>query len=108
MISKMTRKIWACASGVLLAVMAPAGVAHADQDADFANLLATHGIHLGTPAKTGLMAKVVCKDLESGLSQADEVKQMTDHQVSQAQAEFFVGAATEKYCPDKAAAPAAG
>lgn len=81
--------------------MMPAGIAHADQkDDDFTNLLAAHGIHLGTPSKTGLMAKVVCKDLESGLTQADEVKQMTDHQVSQAQAEFFVGAATADYCPD--------
>lgn len=105
----MTRKLWACASGVLLAVLVPAGVAHADQkDVDFSNLLATHGIHLGTPERTGLMAKVVCKDIESGLTQADEVKQMTDHQVSQAQAEFFVGAATADYCPDKGPAkPAA-
>ncbi len=100
-ISELTRKISACVFGVLLAVLlVPLSVAHADgKDTDFANYLAAHGIHLGTATQTGNMARVMCQDLDSGMTQTDEVKQLTDHQVSEAQAEFFVGAATAEYCP---------
>ena len=90
-------------------MLVPTAVAHADnKDTEFTNFLVAHGIHLGTPAQTGNMARVMCQDLESGLTQADEVKQMTDHNVNQAQAEFFVGAATAAYCPHHRSAPPGG
>ena len=87
--------------GVLVAVtLAPASSAHADdKDSDFTNYLAEHGIHLGTPAQTGNMARTMCQDLEAGYTQSDEVNQLTEHRLSQPQAEFFVGAATAEYCP---------
>ncbi|MGO9929348.1 MAG: DUF732 domain-containing protein [Mycobacterium sp.] len=98
----MTKKISACTFGVLLAVMlAPAAVARADQtDSDFTNFLQAHGINLGSGAVN--MAKVMCQDLGAGYSQKDEVDQLTgSHQLTQQQAEFFIGAATADYCPDK-------
>lgn len=105
-IGKLTRKIGACAFGALLAVMVPAAVAHADQkDTEFTSYLAAHGIHLGTSAQTGNMARVMCQDIEQGLTQTDEVNQLTAHGLSQAQAEFFVGAATAEYCPQYRSAP---
>jgi len=57
----MTKKIYAYTLGVLLAIMlVPAGVARADQtDADFANYLASHGIHLGTPAQAVTMREAL-------------------------------------------------
>jgi hypothetical protein len=54
------------------------------------------------------MARMMCQDLDSGLTQTDEVKQLTDHRVSQAQAEFFVGAATAEYCPQHRSSPPSG
>ncbi len=91
----------AFAFGVLAAVLLwPAAVAHADEkDVDFTNFLAMHGIHLGTASQTGNMARTMCQDLDAGYTQSDEVKELTEHQLSQAQAEFFVGAATAEYCP---------
>ncbi len=97
----MTKKISACTFGLALAVMlAPAAVARADQtDADFTNYLQDHGINL--PGAVN-MAKVMCQDLGSGYSQKDEVDQLTgSHKLTQQQAEFFIGAATADYCPDK-------
>ncbi|HTX97578.1 MAG TPA: DUF732 domain-containing protein [Mycobacterium sp.] len=90
---------WAGPFGALLVLLAPVSVAHADsRDTDFANDLAARGINLGTAAQAGDMARVMCQDLDLGLSPADEVRQMTDHGVAQPQAEFFVAAATAKYC----------
>ena len=100
----MKKKLSACAFGVLLAVMwVPAAVAHADQtDQDFADYLASHGINLGSPSQVVNMAHVMCKDLEAGYSQKDEVDQLTGtHKLTQQQAEAFIGAATADYCPGK-------
>ncbi len=101
MIGKLTKKLSACTFGVLLAAMlVPTAVAHADQtDTDFYDLLTAHGVNLGTPSHVVNMAHVMCQDLESGLTTTDEVKQMTDHQVSQEQAQFFVSAGIAAYCP---------
>ncbi len=110
MIGGLAKKVPACAFAALLAfLLVPAAIARADQkEVDFTNYLAVHGIHLGTAAQNGDMARMMCQDLESGLTQADEVKQLTDHQVSQAQAEFFVGAATAEYCPHLRSSPPSG
>lgn len=100
----MIKKICACAFGALLAVMlVPVAVASADQtDADFASFLEAHGVHLGTPAQTVNMARVMCQDLAAGYTQTDEVDQLTGaHRLNQAQAQLFVGAATADYCPGK-------
>jgi hypothetical protein len=101
---EVKKKISACAFGTLLVVMTlPGAVAHADQtDSDFTNFVASHGIHLGTPAQTVNMAHTMCKDLDSGYTQKDEIDQLTgSHQLTQDQAEFFIGAATADYCPQK-------
>jgi hypothetical protein len=101
MIGKLTKKLSACTFGVLLAVaMVPAAVAHADQtDSDFYELLTSHGLNLGTQAHVVDMAHVMCQDLDGGNTTADEVTQMTEHQISEDQAKLFVGAATAAYCP---------
>lgn len=100
----MTKKIYAYTLGVLLAIMlVPAGVARADQtDADFANYLASHGIHLGTQAQAVSMARTMCSDLEGGYTQKDEVDQLTgSDKLTPDQAAIFIGAATADYCPAK-------
>jgi|SRR5271163_2135995 len=100
----MTKKIYAYTLGVLLAIMlAPAGVARTDTtDEDFTSYLASHGINLGSPSQTVNMAHTMCKDLESGYKQKDEVDQLTGvGKLSEEQAELFIGAATADYCPDK-------
>jgi hypothetical protein len=99
---EMTKKICAAAFGGLLAVMVlPGGVAHAD-DADFTGYLSAHGISLGSPAAEVNMARTMCKDLDSGYTQKDEVDQLTGKgHLSQQQAEMFIGAATAEYCPGK-------
>jgi hypothetical protein len=102
--SEMTKTVCACAFGSLLAfIMVPAAAARADTtDSDFTQYLDTHGVHLGTPAQTVKMARVMCDDLNAGYRESDEVKVLTDsHRVNQSQAELFVGAATAEYCPDK-------
>ena len=98
----MTKKICACAFGALMAAMlVPGGVARAD-DADFTGYLKEHGISLGTPAAEVNMARTMCKDLEAGYTQKDEVDQLTGKgHLSQQQAEMFIGAATAEYCPGK-------
>jgi Protein of unknown function (DUF732) len=100
----MTTKISAIAFGALLAAMlVPAAVAHADdRDSEFMNFVESHGIHLGNQSQTINMAHVMCQDLESGYSQKDEVDQlMGAGQLTQQQAEMFIGAATADYCPGK-------
>ena len=98
----MTKKIGACTFGAA-AMLVPAAVARADQtDTDFTNSVESHGIHLGTAAQTVNMAHVMCQDLEAGYTQKDEVDQLTGKGgLTQAQAEFFIGAATASYCPGK-------
>ncbi|OBH07819.1 hypothetical protein A5696_21030 [Mycobacterium sp. E2699] len=99
---EMTKKISACTFGALLAVvLVPAGAAHADQtDQDFTNFLQSHGINLGSPSQTVNMAHVMCKDLDAGYTEKDEVDQFTGaHRLNQDQAQMFVGAATADYCP---------
>jgi uncharacterized protein DUF732 len=101
---EMTKKISACAFGVLLAVMVvPSTVARADQtDQDFTNFLQAHGVDLGSTDQTVKMARVMCQDLNAGYTQKDEIDQLTGaHRLNQAQAEVFVGAATADYCPGK-------
>ena len=90
-----TKKMYACAFGAAVAVMlAPAGVASADQtDAEFATYLSAHGINLGSPAHVVSLARTLCQDLEGGNTDS--------HQLTQEQAELFVGAATADYCPSK-------
>ena len=100
----MTKKISAWVFGALLAFMwMPVAVAHADQtDQDFSEYLASHGINLGSPGQAVNMARTMCKDLESGYTQKDEIDQLTgSHKLTQAQAETFIGAATADYCPGK-------
>jgi hypothetical protein len=99
---EMTKKICAAAFGGLLAVMVlPGGIARAN-DGDFTNYLASHGISLGSPAAEVNMAQTMCKDLEAGYTQKDEVDQLTGKgHLSQQQAEMFIGAATAEYCPGK-------
>jgi hypothetical protein len=100
----MKKKIAAIAFGALLTGMwVPGAVAHADQnDQDFADYLASHGINVGTPAQAVSMAQTMCQDLEAGYSQKDEIDQLTGtHKLTQAQAETFIGAATADYCPGK-------
>jgi hypothetical protein len=90
--------------GVLLGFMlVPAATSHADTtDADFATYLANHDIHLGTASQTLRMAHATCQDLDAGYTQKDEILQLTAaRQLSQAQAQEFVGAATADYCPSK-------
>ena len=78
MIDDWTHKIRTSAFGTLLVfLLVPAAVAHADdKDTDFTNYLAAHGIRLGTVAQTGNMARMMCQDLDSGLTQTDEVKRV--------------------------------
>lgn len=97
----MIKEIGAWASVALFAAMLPTAVARADTaDADFNNYLGAHGIHLGTPAQTVNMARVMCQDLDAGYTQRDEVDQLTGaHRLNQQQAQLFVGAATAEYCP---------
>jgi len=100
----MTKKMFACAFGAALAVMlAPVGVASADStDTEFANYLQSHGINLGSASHTADLARTMCKDLDGGNTQKDEVEELTGtHKLTQDQAELFVGAATADYCPDK-------
>jgi uncharacterized protein DUF732 len=88
--------------GALLGVvLVPAGVARADQtDQDFNTFLQSHGVHLGTSAQTVNMAHVMCKDLDAGYTEKDEVDQLTGaHRLDKGQAQLFVGAATADYCP---------
>lgn len=106
----MKKKISAYAFGALLAAtLVPAAVAHAEpMDEDFTNYLTSHGINL-PPAQAVTMAHAMCRDLEAGFSQKDEVDQLVGaDKLSQAQAETFIGAATGAYCPNKhsAAKPA--
>jgi len=99
-----TKKMYACAFSAALAVMlAPAGVASADDtDTDFAAYLGAHGINLGAESHVVSLAKTMCQDLEGGNSQKDEVQSLTDtNKLTEDQAELFVGAATADYCPDK-------
>ena len=81
----------------------PTAVANADQtDQDFNNYLQSHGVNLGTTDQTVNMAHVMCKDLDAGYTEKDEVDQLTGaHRLNEAQAEMFVGAATADYCPGK-------
>jgi hypothetical protein len=98
----LQQKISACAFGALLiAALAPIGVAHADEtDQDFNNFLNAHGVNLGSPAQTVNMARVMCQDLDAGYTQKDEVDQLTGaHRLNQGQAQMFVAAATADYCP---------
>ncbi|HTY31880.1 DUF732 domain-containing protein [Mycobacterium sp.] len=98
----MTITMCASAFGALLAVgLMPAAVAHADQtDQDFNSFLQSHGIDVGSPAQTVNMAHVMCKDLDAGYTEKDEVDQFTGaHRLNQDQAQMFVGAATADYCP---------
>ena len=76
---EMTKKISTCAFGALVAVaLVPTGVARADQtDQDFTNFLQSHGVNLGTTAQTVNMARVMCKDLDAGYTEKDEVDQLT-------------------------------
>ncbi len=100
----MTKKISAYMFGVLLAaVLVPSAAARADTtDTDFVQYLESHGIHLGSTSQTVNMAHTMCQDLEAGYSQKDEVDQLTGSaNLTQAQAEAFIGAATADYCPDK-------
>jgi hypothetical protein len=102
--SEMTKKISACAFGVMLAVLVvPTGVARADEtDAEFVQFVQSHGVNLGSVSQTANMARTMCQDLSAGFSQKDEITLLTDSQkLNQQQAEFFVGAATANYCPDK-------
>jgi hypothetical protein len=98
----MTTGIIVCAFGALLAVgQAPAGLARADQtDQDFTSFLQSHGVNLGTTAQTVNMARVMCKDLDAGYTEKDEVDQLTGaKRLNEGQAQLFVGAATADYCP---------
>lgn len=98
----MTAKMSACALGALVAVaLAPAGVARADQtDQDFTSFLQSQGIHLGTPAQTVKMARVMCQDLDAGYNERDEVDQILGaRRLNPGQAQVFVAAATADYCP---------
>jgi Spy/CpxP family protein refolding chaperone len=100
----MAKKISACAFGALAAVMlAPTTVARADQtDEDFTSYLQAHGVNLGSPAMDVKAAQMMCKDLNAGFTQKDEIDQLTGaHRLNQSQAEMFVGAATADYCPGK-------
>ena len=99
---EMTKKISTCAFGALVAVaLVPTGVARADQtDQDFTNFLQSHGVNLGTTAQTVNMARVMCKDLDAGYTEKDEVDQLTGaKRLNEGQAQLFVGAATADYCP---------
>jgi Protein of unknown function (DUF732) len=103
----MAHKLSAYVFGALFAVMVlPAAVAHADAtDVEFANYLANHGINLGSPAQAAKVARLLCQDLDAGFSQNDAVTELQKHDLSQSQAEFFVGAATADYCPQHRSAP---
>ena len=98
---EMTIKMCACAFGALLAVMGPAAVARADQtDDDFNNFLQSHGASLGTPAFSVKAAHAMCKDLDAGFTERDEISQFTGaHRLNWGQAQTFVAAATGDYCP---------
>ncbi|WP_197283519.1 DUF732 domain-containing protein [Mycobacterium sp. Marseille-P9652] len=99
----MMNKICACVSGGLLAIaLLPAASAAADTtDADFNSYLNNHGVHLGSAAQTVDMARMMCKDLDSGFTQKDEVDVLTGaHRLNPDQAKLFVGAATADYCPN--------
>ena len=99
---EMTTKLSACAFGALLAVMlVPTGVARADQtDQDFNNFVQSHGANLGTPAFNVKAAHTMCKDLDAGFTERDEVSQITGaHRLNWDQAQTFVSAATADYCP---------
>lgn len=82
-------------------MLAPTTVARADQtDDDFTNYLQAHGVNLGGPAMDVKAAQVMCKDLDAGFTEKDEVDQLTGaKRLSPAQAQMFVGAATADYCP---------
>jgi Protein of unknown function (DUF732) len=98
----VARKVYACAFGALAAVLlAPSTVARADQtDEDFTTYLQAHGVNLGSPAMDVKAAQVMCKDLDVGYTEKDEVDQLTGaKRMSQGQAQLFVGAATADYCP---------
>jgi Spy/CpxP family protein refolding chaperone len=100
----MVIKVSACAFGALAAIMlAPSTVAYADQtDEDFTNYLQAHGVDLGGPGMDVKAAQMMCKDLNAGYTQKDEIDQLTGaHRLNQSQAEMFVGAATADYCPGK-------
>ncbi len=105
----MAHKTSAYLFGALLAVMVvPPAVAHADgTDADFAHYLSLHGINL-SPAQAANVAHLLCQDLDAGFTQADAVKELTKHDLSQSQAELFVGAATADYCPQHESKPPGG
>ncbi len=99
----MMNRLWAPVSGALLAVaLVPAVSAAADTtDADFNTYLNNHGIHLGSASQTVNMAHVMCKDLDAGYTQKDEVDVLTGaHRLNPDQAKLFVGAATADYCPN--------
>ena len=100
----MTKKIFAWTFAALLAVvLVPAGAARADStDAEFTSYLQEHGIHLGTPSETVNMARTMCKDLEDGFTQKEELDLLAESEkLSESQAEIFIGAATADYCPGK-------
>ncbi|OBI67855.1 hypothetical protein A5706_12345 [Mycobacterium sp. E796] len=100
----MARKVSACALGALATLMlAPSTVARADQtDQDFTSYLQAHGVDLGGPAMDVKAAQMMCKDLNAGYSQKDEIDQLTgSHRLNEAQAQMFVAAATADYCPAK-------
>jgi Protein of unknown function (DUF732) len=104
----MKKKISACLFGAALAVMlVPGTVAQADpapdqSDQEFTQFVQSHGVNLGGVSQTGNIARTLCSDLNNGYSQKDEVTQLTDSsKLNQQQAEFFVGAATANYCPNK-------
>ncbi|OBI17689.1 hypothetical protein A5712_23155 [Mycobacterium sp. E2327] len=101
---RIVGKISACALGALATLMlAPSSVARADQtDQDFTEYLQAHGVDLGGPAMDVKAAQVMCKDLDAGYSQKDEIDQLTgSHRLNQGQAQMFVAAATADYCPAK-------
>ena len=103
---EMTKKIsgWVFAA-LMLAMLTPSTLAHADtstDDVDFYQHLQAHGINLGTLQYTVNVALTLCQDLNAGNSQKDEIAELTNSgQLTQEQAERFVGAATGEYCPDK-------
>jgi Protein of unknown function (DUF732) len=99
---EITTKASTCAFGALLAAMLlPTGAAHADQtDQDFTTFLQSHGANLGTPAFNVQAAHAMCKDLDAGYTERDEVDQiMGAHRLGWGQAQTFVAAATADYCP---------
>lgn len=101
MIGGVAKKSFASVFGLLVALtLVPAAVARADQtDVEFNNYLVSHGLNLGGPDKSARVARLACQDLDAGFTQADAVKELTKHDLNQAQAQIFVSGAIVYYCP---------